>query len=159
MTDPFTPPSGEQHPPPSDAPQPGATPYGAAPYGAPQYGAPQYGGPVALPARNGLGVAALVLGILSIFPLDLLFIPGILAVIFGIIGRRRARRGEATNGGMALAGLITGVIGLLIGVGLVIFLSFFGNEISDYQQCINDSDRSPAAQAICQDRLQHRIQN
>ena len=157
MTDPFTPPSGEQPPPATDPPQ-----YGAPPYGAPQYGAPQYGGAVVGPTRNGFGITALVLGILSVV---LFFIPGlpvllgILAIVFAVLGRKRVRRGEANNGGMAIAGLVTGIVGLLIGLVVVVFIAFFANEISDYQQCVNDSDGSTAAQAVCRDKLQHRLQN
>lgn len=154
MTDPFTPPSGEQPPPPPE--------YGAAPYGAPVYGAPQYGGPVVGQQRNGFGIASMVLGILSVV---LFFIPGlpvvlgVLAIVFAVLGRKRVTRGEANNGGMAIAGLVTGIIGLLIGIVVVIVIAFFANEISAYQQCVNASDGSSAAQAVCRDQLQNHIRN
>ncbi|NEE60589.1 DUF4190 domain-containing protein, partial [Streptomyces sp. SID8455] len=47
---------------------------------------------------------------------------GILALIFGIIGLGRAKRGEATNRGMALAGIITGSVGIVIGAVLLGFI-------------------------------------
>jgi hypothetical protein len=97
------------------------TPYG--PQGAvPGYGWP--GMPLRQP-RDGLGTASLVLGIISavVFCLwPVAIIVGVLAVIFGIIGRRRANRGEATNGGMALAGLICGSVGTLLGVALLVLV-------------------------------------
>ena len=75
---------------------------------------------------NGMGIASLVLGILSI--LGGLFIIGgllgILAVVFGFIGRGKAKRGEATNGGMAVAGIITGFVGILLTL-LVVVLAVF----------------------------------
>ncbi|WP_338057722.1 DUF4190 domain-containing protein [Streptomyces sudanensis] len=40
---------------------------------------------------------------------------GVLALIFGIIGRKRVQRGEANNGGMATAGIVTGTIGIVLG--------------------------------------------
>ena len=122
MTDPFTPPTGGQ-----PAPQSAV----------PQYGAPLYGEALRRPARNGLGIASLVLGVLAIFPLDLLFLPGILAIIFGILGRRRAKRGEATNGGMALAGALCGLLGLLIGTALAIAIGLLYNspEYTRYVDC------------------------
>jgi hypothetical protein len=62
---------------------------------------------------NGLGTAGLVLGIvgaaLSLVPV-LGFILGVLATTFGGIGVAKANRGEATNRGMAIAGLVLGII-------------------------------------------------
>ncbi|MCS0604205.1 DUF4190 domain-containing protein [Streptomyces sp. LP11] len=76
---------------------------------------------MALPPSNGLGTASLVLGILAaagflLYPVALVL--GILAVVFGVIGRAKARRGEATNPGVALAGLICGAVGIVLVVGL-----------------------------------------
>jgi hypothetical protein len=83
------------------------------------------------PQGNGLGVAALVLGLLGLLlavvtgwiPCVGLFIPLIptlLAVIFGFVGRGRASQG-APHGGVATAGLACGVIGLLLTIGFQIF--------------------------------------
>jgi membrane-bound ClpP family serine protease len=79
---------------------------------------------VASPARprNGMGVAALVVGVASLvaalsfvlFPLG--FIGGIVALIFGIIARTRGRAGGATNSGQAVAGIVCGVLALVIAV-------------------------------------------
>ncbi|MER5441714.1 DUF4190 domain-containing protein [Streptomyces sp. NPDC002790] len=110
----------EPVPPPPIGPE-GPTPF---PYGAYWY-AYGHGVPGAPPPRNGLGVAALVLGIVTaigfvLWPLAI--VTGVLAVIFGVVGRRRAGRGAATNGGQALGGLICGVGGLLsaVGVGIAV---------------------------------------
>lgn len=71
------------------------------------------------PPRNGLGITGLVLGIVG---LVLAMLPitfwlggflGLLALIFGILGRGRAKRGEATNRGMALAGVILGALSIV----------------------------------------------
>lgn len=62
-----------------------------------------------------MGIAALVLGIVGVVTCCTL-VPGILAIIFGIIGRKRAQVGEATNGGMALAGLILGIVAVATAV-------------------------------------------
>ncbi|MCM2578889.1 DUF4190 domain-containing protein [Streptomyces meridianus] len=80
-----------------------------------------YGMPVPRPS-NGLGVAALVLGIVGsvlFFTTLLAAILGVLAVIFGIVGRIRASKGEATNGGQALAGLILGIVAILVSLGFL----------------------------------------
>ncbi|MEW2513488.1 DUF4190 domain-containing protein [Streptomyces sp. NPDC046870] len=134
----------EPVPPPPIAPDgPGQVPYGypgAAPaYGypgaGPAYGYPgprhaPYGGPAPYPAAhgyawpgmqpppsNGLGTASLVLGIVAtvgfvLWPIALAM--GILAVILGGLGRGRANRGEATNPGVALAGVICGAAGIVL---------------------------------------------
>ncbi|MEU9185032.1 DUF4190 domain-containing protein [Streptomyces sp. NPDC048484] len=92
--------------------------YGSAP------GGPGYGWP-AMPS-NGLGTASLVLGIIAavgfcLWPVALAC--GILALIFGGIGQGRVRRGEATNSGQVLAGIICGAVGLALAIAVaVLFL-------------------------------------
>lgn len=115
-----------------------------------------YGAPLPV-RRNGLGTAALVLGILSIVPLALLLVPAVLAIVFGAVGRRRVRRGEATNGGAALAGIICGSVGLVLGVlGVVgLTLLFTSNAGSDYRDCLSAASTDQAAQQVCQDRLRN----
>ncbi|WP_306318684.1 MULTISPECIES: DUF4190 domain-containing protein [unclassified Streptomyces] len=116
----------EPVPPPPVGPEgPGPLPphpaYGYGPYG---YGQPYGYGPAPIaPPRNGLGVAALVLGIVTavgFLAWPVAIVTGVLAVVFGTVGRRRAGRGAASNGGQALAGLICGVGGLLSAVGVAI---------------------------------------
>ncbi|MDX3229357.1 DUF4190 domain-containing protein [Streptomyces sp. ME19-01-6] len=117
-------------------PQPG--PYDPNQYGTPQPPAqpPQYPGanagyPAAPPVHpgatgmpmqqsNGLGTAALVCGIIGLvcgityFLWVFAIILGILAIIFGSIGKGKASRGEANNGGSATAGLVCGIIGMVV---------------------------------------------
>ena len=66
------------------------------------------------PAQNGMGTAALVMGILQFFCLGI--IGTILAIVFGKIGMNKAAAGLATNGGAAKAGWILGWIGLALNV-------------------------------------------
>jgi hypothetical protein len=72
------------------------------------------GGPGAPRQNNTLGLLSLILGIASI-PLVLFFglgLPaGIAAVVLGLLGKRRAEDGEASNRGQAIAGLICGSAG------------------------------------------------
>lgn len=77
--------------------------------------------------RNGLGVTALVLGLLGmlfgLIPiLGVIAFPlGVFAIIFGFVGMRRASKGQADNKGMAIAGLITGVLAVILAIiGLAI---------------------------------------
>ncbi|MER7718148.1 DUF4190 domain-containing protein [Streptomyces flaveolus] len=124
-------------PPPPIAPDgPGQVPYGyPGGHGYPGqggYAGPQpqgyYGWPGMAPMpSNGMGTAGLVLGIVSavIFCLwPLAIVLGVLGVVFGALGRGKARGGEATNPGQALAGIICGAAGIVLGIGfgaLVIF--------------------------------------
>ena len=67
--------------------------------------------------RNGMGVAALVLGIVGV----LIGPCSVLAIVFGRIGLNRVARGEATNRGVAQAGFVLGVVTLGLWVlGLVL---------------------------------------
>lgn len=75
-----------------------------------------YGWAPSTQPRNGLGTAALVCGVLSL--LGCLPV-GPLAVIFGINGQMRARRGGATNGSSAVAGIVTGAIGTALALAAV----------------------------------------
>lgn len=121
---------GEPVPPPPVGPDgPGQVPYGyPGGHGYPpaHLGAGYYGWPgvQAMPS-NGMGTAGLVLGIISavIFCLwPLAIILGVLALIFGTIGRSKARRGEATNPGQALAGVICGAAGVVLGLVMLALL-------------------------------------
>ncbi len=125
----YGPPSGYDQQPPS--------------YGAPAgyQGQPPPGG-YGAQKKNGFGVAALVLGVLSL----VFFWTGIgglvfggLALAFGILGRRRVSRQQADNGGVALAGLITGALGLLLGLVIVIvaIVVFARGDFSSLTECSN----------------------
>lgn len=120
------------------APVTPAAPYGGYP-GYPGYGGqPAWGGPA--PA-NGMGIAAMVLGILAVCLFCIYGIPslvlGVLALIFGIIGRKRAQRGEASNAGQALAGIILGSIGIAVGVIIITFFIWLFVQYGD------DMEESP----------------
>ncbi|MFI0710619.1 DUF4190 domain-containing protein [Streptomyces inhibens] len=78
-------------------------------------------------ARNGLGVAALILGIigaLSGIPMILFWLAGplgILALIFGLVGLSRVKKGQATNKGVAVTGTILGGLALILAVvGIIV---------------------------------------
>jgi hypothetical protein len=115
-----------------------------------------YGAPHA-PARNGLGIAALVLGLLALL-LSWTVLGGVifgaLALIFGLLGQARAKRGESTNGGMSVAGVVLGIIGLLIAIGLVVLgVSVLNSPMGQsYQQCVQQSggDRAQIQQCASQ---------
>jgi hypothetical protein len=79
------------------------------------YGAPS--------RQSGRATAALVLGIVGLFSLfcGILGICSILALIFGILSRNEinASGGSVRGGGMSMAGIILGVIGILATIGWI----------------------------------------
>ncbi|MFC9792654.1 DUF4190 domain-containing protein [Streptomyces sp. NPDC127584] len=108
---------------------PAATP--PAPTGS-GYGYPGYPAPGGYPGQtgwqqspsNGMGTAAMVLGIIAVAGFCLWglgAVLGILALIFGIIGVKKCGRGEATNRGMAVTGIVLGSIGIVVSA---VFLGF-----------------------------------
>lgn len=132
----FTPPTGTPQfdasgtgsaavPPPPVAPTGPGTPGG---YGYPGYPQAGYGWPgMPMAPQNGMGVAAMVLGIISCTLFCLYgvvsLVTGILAVVFGIKGRKRAEAGVATNHGQAQAGLIMGIIGIILGITVIVLIA------------------------------------
>ena len=95
--------------PPQGPPAVGAAPYGSVPPGYAGYGTASPYAPYGQPVQqktNGLAIAALICGICGF----LLFVPGILGIIFGFIARSQIRQsnGQQKGNGMALAGIIVG---------------------------------------------------
>jgi hypothetical protein len=114
---------------------------------------PGYGTTPAQP-RNGFGIAALVLGLLALVLCWTIVggvVFGILAVIFGLLGRARTKRGEATNGGVSLAGVVLGIIGLLVAIGLVALGASLLNTPAgqNYTQCLQQSGGDRAKMQQC----------
>ena len=77
--------------------------------------------------RNGMGVAALVLGIAAVLVTFLLPVLGlvvaIVAIVLGILGVKRVNQGEADNRAMALWGLWLGIAAAIL---MVILLAVLG---------------------------------
>lgn len=92
--------------------QPQAPAYGPGGYSTPQM--PMYRSP-----ENGMGIAALILGILGLITC---MACGIAAIICGHMGVKKADRGEADNRGMAQAGLVMGYIS--VGLWLLIIVAY-----------------------------------
>lgn len=66
--------------------------------------------------RQGLAIASLVLGIISIPTLGLFGVGAIVAIVLGVIAIGRIKKEPATYGGkgMAIAGIVTSVVSLLL---------------------------------------------
>jgi hypothetical protein len=93
--------------------------------------------PYAPPQRqgtNGMAVASFVLSILWIWGLG-----SLLAVIFGVIGRRQTSESGQGGSGLATAGLIIGIVGLVGAVLLTILIIVAAGHTSAYQACVNQA--------------------
>ncbi|MEU3499706.1 hypothetical protein ABZ726_02685 [Streptomyces hundungensis] len=79
------------------------------------------------PPQNGFGTASMVLGIVACVAMICTWgiggiVLGALALIFGFLGKGRVARGEANNRGQALAGIITGIVGIVIGAVILVLM-------------------------------------
>ncbi|MBZ4014602.1 DUF4190 domain-containing protein [Streptomyces purpurogeneiscleroticus] len=108
------------------------------------------GAPAPQAARNGLGIAALVLGVIGalsgLIPLMFWFAGtlGLLALIFGLVGRGRAKRGQATNKGVALAGALLGIASLILSVvGAVITFTAVKDTVDEINKSLETSTAQP----------------
>jgi hypothetical protein len=128
-----------------------------APYGDPYAGIPAT-------KRNGLGTGALILGILAVVPgtctVVLGVILGVVAVILGVLGRKRVSRGEADNGGTALAGILLGVLAIVASVALAVIATPLFKEVgfSEYVDCMSNAAGDQVEQDLCTAELQERIE-
>ncbi len=137
--------------------------------GAPQHGVPTYGGQGHSPygsaghgpqPGNGLAIAALVVGVLAVLTFLLgpvAIVLGLVAIVLGVLGRGRAKRG-ARYGGLAVAGLVLGLLGLVLG-GFMTFAyaSLFGSEQLDgFTQCL-DQARTEVELKQCQREFEQSV--
>lgn len=167
--------SGQTDVPHPAAPAPGMTPYpyayppgpnpGGYPGGYPPGPSPYGDYPFMPPAvRNGLGVAALVIGIIALVASfsvvgGVLF--GLVAVILGLAGRARVRRGEATNGGVALTGIVIGVIAIIAGLAFTaLWVGLFRQMgAGDYFDCLQQAGQDRDKVQQCSEEFRQSVEN
>ncbi|MEU8524653.1 MULTISPECIES: DUF4352 domain-containing protein [Streptomyces] len=96
--------------------------------------------------RNGLGTAALILGVIGaisgLIPLFfwLAGILGLIALILGLSGRGRVKRGEANNKGVATTGAVLGLVALILSVvGAVITFTAVADAVDEVDKAIKDA--------------------
>lgn len=149
----YPPPGGGQDP--SDPYQPPPTgPQGGNPYAQPTpppaypqpYGQP-YGQYPAVPVatgNNGLSIASMVTGIVSI-PLACCCSPlgiagGGTAIGLGFVGLKQTRERGQGGRGMAIAGIATGAAGLILGI--IMLILGFTNSMSGWLNDLNNGSTS-----------------
>jgi hypothetical protein len=81
------------------------------------------------------------------------------AIVLGVLGRGRAKRGEATNKGMATTGLVLGAIALLVsGALLALSVSVLNSdEGKNLQDCIKNAAGNQAALDRCQQEFNENV--
>lgn len=130
-----------------------ATPYGTDPSGA-------------APTRSlptGMAVASLVLGILGLLTSAFLLggLLGLVAVILGVIALSKIKRGEAGGRGMAVGGIITGILAMLVTILIVATVgAFFANnkdDIDSLTECLNRANNNQTEIQACQDEFERRV--
>lgn len=165
-------PSGKPEHPPAGPPPAGAPPYpyayppGPYPGGYPPPPMPygDYYTPAPVAPRNGLGIAALVVAIIALvssFSVAGGVVLGIVAVILGFMGRGRVKRGEADNGGVALAGLVLGVLAIVVGLAFIAIWVGLFKEVGagDYFDCLQQAGQDRAKVQECSDQFRQSVED
>ncbi|MBF4462477.1 MULTISPECIES: DUF2510 domain-containing protein [unclassified Rathayibacter] len=101
----------------TDRSRPATVPAYGTPQSAPSDAAELYAYPSApssAASRNPLAIASLVLGLVSLL-FNPILVPSILAIAFGVRGRRSAAQ-LGGGGGLAIGGLVTGIVGAVTGI-------------------------------------------
>jgi Domain of unknown function (DUF4190) len=151
----------------SEQPPPPPPPhYGAYPGGYPPPPPQPYSGfaPPPIGPRNGLGIAALVLAIIGLVFCWTVFggvILGVSAVIIGFVGRGRVTRREATNGGVAIAGIVLGFLAIIVSLVFIpIWIGVF-HQLggSDYIDCLSKAGSDQQAVQRCADQFREHVEN
>jgi uncharacterized protein DUF4190 len=135
-------------------------------YGSSSYGAMPPSGQPVQPARpisgGGMATAALVFGILALITSWTVVggvLLGLLAIIFGIVGVRRANRGLALGRGRAIAGIILGVLSIAIAVAVIAAgVAFFSSdEGKDLKNCLQDAGNNQTQVQQCRDQFRDQV--
>ena len=125
---------------------------------------PSYGTNV--PSRSlpkGMAVASLVLGILGLLTSFFLLggLLGLIAVILGVLALGKIKRGEADGRGLAIGGIITGALAMLLTILLLVtvgsFLSENSDEISELNDCVKAAGNNQPAVQVCRDRFNEQL--
>ncbi|ORB30374.1 DUF4190 domain-containing protein [Mycolicibacterium parafortuitum] len=146
-------------PPPPPGTYPGG--YSPQPYGG--YGG--YPPPYPAPPKNGLGTASLVVAIISLFTVFGGVVLGVVAVILGFLGRGRVQRGEANNGGIAIAGIVLGAVSIVVSIVAIVIMAVVGWSVfkdvggTDYIDCLNRAGSDQTAVEQCADEFTQRVED
>lgn len=115
-----TPPPPPPGPPGGFQPPPGYQPYA--------------GGPPAQSNNSGMAVTGMVLSLVGLIPCFWFFqVPGLLGIIFGFLGMGQTKDGRQRGRGMAIAGVVIGIV-------LVVGCAAFWIYVSTSDNCYRDGN-------------------
>jgi hypothetical protein len=138
---------------------------GGSPPAATQPWGPATGGqPSATPAQSstdGLAIAAGIVGIVSLVTSIFVFgaLGGVVAIVLGAIAMGRVKRTGRGGRGMAITGLVTGILSVVVGIAiLVVFSQVCGGFFGDYQECLRETGGDTEyCDRMMEDRLERRF--
>lgn len=134
------------------------------PVGQPGYPPPPYPGYPPAGPRNGLGIASLVLaiaGLLLVWSVAGGIILGAVGAALGFVARRRVTRGQANNGGMAIAGIVLGILAVVVGLVFAGIWVAFWREAGggSYVDCLQNAGSDKVRQQQCVDQFRDKVQD
>jgi hypothetical protein len=110
-----------------------------------------------------MAVTALVLGVVALLSCwtvigGVLF--GLAAVVLGLIASGKAKRGQAGGRGMAITGILLGLLGIVISVVIVVLIGAFWNSdtVSSYRECVEQAGTDQAELAECEERFREDVE-
>jgi len=108
-----------------------------------------------------LGIAALVVAIIALISVVGGVVLGIVAVILGFLGWQRAKRGEATNGGVAIAGIVLGILSIIEAIVVIVLSVWVFNEVggTNYVDCVSRAGSDQKAVQRCVDQFQKKVED
>lgn len=114
--------------------------------------------------RNGLGIGALIVAIIALvssFSIVGGIVLGLVAVVLGFLGRARVKRGEADNGGVALAGIILGVVAVIAGLSFIaVWVGLFKQVgANDYFDCLQQAGQDRDKVQMCADEFRSSVES
>jgi hypothetical protein len=86
---------------------------------------------------------------------------GVVAVILGFLGWGKAKRGEATNGGVAIAGIVLGFLSIIEAIAVIgLFIWGFG-EVggSDLVDCLSRAGSDQQAVQQCEEQFTQKLED
>jgi hypothetical protein len=125
------------------------------------------------PPTDGLAISSLIVGLVSlgsvVFILGAIFlfggIGGIVAVVLGAVALSRIKKTGRRGRGMAITGLVTGILAI-VGTALlwVAFLAagpawfdFMGDFMGEYQQCMDEVGDEEYCEQLLEDEIEQRF--
>jgi hypothetical protein len=125
---------------------------------------PYYGyRPTPMAPKNGLGIASLVLAVIALVSVATVFTPivlGAVAVVIGVLGRGRVKRGAANNGGVAIGGIVLGALAIIVGLAFIAIWTAVWKDVGggDYIDCMQKAGSGHVQQQQCADQFRQGVE-